>query len=445
MHTELIQKYAAPVPRYTSYPTAPHFSPDVDHGVYSEWLEKLPEGEPLSLYAHIPFCDILCWYCGCNTKMVQKYKPVNAYMQSLLAEIDHVGSRIGSRHEVSHIHWGGGSPNILKPQDILDLADMMRRRFKFADDMEFAVEIDPRDMPSERISAFVEAGVTRISLGVQDFHIKVQEAINRLQSFEDTKEVIDRFRDAGIGSANIDLVYGLPYQTAESVAETIDQVLELAPDRIALFGYAHLPSRLPRQRLIPDESLPGPDERYVQSNLLADHIVNAGYVRIGLDHFAKPTDKLAAEPVKRNFQGYTSDDADTLIGFGASAIGHLPQGYVQNSVPTGEYIRNINEHGLAVAKGFAMSQEDQARALVINKLMCDLTFPAEDLRARYDGLADRLVGEAKSILAADEDGLLEKTEDGFRITETGRPFVRTICAKFDTYLQQSTAQHSSGV
>ena len=438
------------MPRYTSYPTAPHFSPRIDADVYADWLAALPATEPVSLYVHIPFCDQLCWYCGCSTKATRRYAPVASYMESLLAEISAVAARLRKRHPAAHIHWGGGSPNILEPQDIRRLARSFADNFTLTDDAEFAVEIDPRRIDAARIEAFAEAGVTRVSLGVQDFSMPVQTAINRVQSFETTRDVLERFRAAGVPSINIDLVYGLPHQTRDSVAETIDRVLDLSPDRIALFGYAHLPERLPHQRLIDRSTLAGPIERFAQSNRVANHLLAAGYVRIGIDHFAKPSDHLATGPVQRNFQGYTSDAAQTLIGFGASAIGHLPQGYVQNAVPTADYARRVAEHGLAVVRGFELSVEDRARAHVINRLMCDLTFNKQDLYQFGDDIADALGEEADMLLEADTDGLVQPAAGGFRITEKGRPFVRSICSCFDAYLDTGSAsstrpQYSVGV
>lgn len=446
MTCDLVQKYAAPVPRYTSYPTAPNFSAQVTHADYARWLGELSADAPLSLYAHIPFCDTLCWYCGCNTKQVRRYSPVADYLPALLKEISNVAGLIPAKMKVAHVHWGGGSPNILSGADILKLADTMRSNFDFADDVEFAVEIDPRRLEPDRVSAFAKAGLTRVSLGVQDFAQKVQDAINRQQPFSVTKDAVDRFRAAGIGSVNLDLVYGLPFQTQRSVLETIDLALQLQPDRIALFGYAHLPSRLPHQRMILDESLPGPLERFAQASRVAERLLEVGYVRVGLDHFALPHDTLASGNVQRNFQGYTTDNAETLIGFGASAIGHLPQGYVQNAVPSADYARRVATHGLATAKGLELSAEDRLRAAVIERLMCDLTFDPDALAERFgDVVVAPIVEEAAELISADADGLIEVRGAGFSIAEKGRPFVRTICAHFDAYLENSPAKHAMGV
>jgi len=445
MTPEVVKRYSAPVPRYTSYPTAPHFSDAVGRKEYAAWLAALPERAHLSLYLHIPFCDAMCWYCGCSTKAVRRYEPVANYLQTLISEIAGVSSRLPRTHRVTHIHWGGGSPNVLRSKHILDLADGIRAHFNVSDDAEFAVEVDPRGLSGDRIAAFAQAGVTRVSIGVQDFDPKVQAAINRLQSFETTKRAVELFREQGIAAINIDLVYGLPHQTRDSVARTIKQVMALEPNRIATFGYAHLPARLVHQRLIDQSTLPDVVERFAQSNRLVDMLAAAGYVRIGLDHFARADDPLATGPVSRNFQGYTNDAADALIGLGASAIGRLPEGYVQNSVPVADYARRIGEHGLATARGVALTPDDRMRGFVIERLMCDLSFPATELRRRFGQSAAPLLEEAAALIEADQDRLVERDGDGFRVTPRGRPFVRSIAACFDTYLGTEQARHSLGV
>jgi len=447
MTAEVVQRYAAPVPRYTSYPTAPYFTPAVDADVYRRWLAALPEGARLSLYCHVPFCSVLCWYCGCNTKETRSYEPIAAYLEALLSEIAHVGPLMPKRHGIAHLHWGGGSPNVLTAPDIRRLAGALKDAFHFEPDAEFAVEVDPRGMAEDqaRVTAFAESGVNRVSLGVQDFAEDVQKAINRIQSFQMTKDVLTRFREAGVKGVNIDLVYGLPHQTPDSVERTIRQVIELAPDRLAVFGYAHIPSRLKHQRLIADADLPGIMSRYEQAGRISRTLQDAGYVRVGLDHFAKPTDPLAAGTVNRNFQGYTTDEAEILIGLGASSIGKLPQGYVQNQVAAGDYARRVAEKGIAVVRGVELSEEDRLRAHVIERLMCDLTFERADVTRRFGVLAAPVIAEADALLAADQDDLVERTADGFRVTERGRPFVRSLASRFDAYLGKSAAKHSSGV
>jgi len=445
MSPELVKRYAGPVPRYTSYPTAPHFSDEVGETQYAAWLAALPHSARLSLYLHIPFCSALCWYCGCSTKAVNRYEPVASYLASLRSEIASVAARLPPGHGAGHVHWGGGSPNILEPDDILALAEATRASFNVAQGAEFAVEIDPRGLDRERIAAFARAGVTRVSIGVQDFDETVQAAINRRQSFATTQAAVAGLREHGIGAINIDLVYGLPHQTRDSVGETVRKVLALEPARIAAFGYAHLPARLKHQALIDEAALPGTVERFAQSNRLAHLLTAAGYVRIGLDHFARPDDPLACGPVNRNFQGYTTDAADALIGLGASAIGRLPEGYVQNSVAVGDYRRRIAERGLATVRGFRLSDGDRMRGFVIERLMCDLAFPSAELHRRFGSAAAPLLEQAHALIEADRDRLIEPDGEAFRITERGRPFVRAIAACFDSYIGDKVARHSAGV
>ena len=445
MTPDLIRKYAVPVPRYTSYPTAPQFSADVSSDLYETWLEELAPESSLSLYAHIPFCDTLCWYCGCTTKATRKYEPVADYLRNLINEISYVTAHLRQRPVVRHIHWGGGSPNVLAPVDILRLADALKAYFHVADDAEFAIEIDPRAHDLARTRAFAAAGVNRLSVGVQDFDEDVQSAINRIQSFEKTRETISGFRDLGIPSVNVDLVYGLPRQTMASALRTIDHVIELAPERIALFGYAHLPKRITHQRLIEDNDLPPPMTRFEIATRLAEKLLNAGYVRIGLDHFARPEDTLSQEPTSRNFQGYTSDGCETLVGLGASAIGKLPQGYVQNATVTHDYNRRVRDNGLAIVRGHALDNEDRMRGFVIERIMCDLRFPAAELRRLYGSGADPLFETAQLLLSSDVDGLVEPDGQGFRVTSRGRHFVRTIASCFDAYLTSRQVLYSVGV
>jgi oxygen-independent coproporphyrinogen-3 oxidase len=443
---DLLKKYAQPVPRYTSYPTAPHFVPFGGTDTYRGWLAAVPAAAT-SLYVHIPFCDKLCWYCGCNTKATQRYEPVAEYSEYLDLETDLVAAAINPQAYVSHMHWGGGSPSILSAEDIRRLTERLRRSFHFADDAEIAVEVDPRHVPSEKVQAFVEAGFNRVSIGVQDFSPDVQKAINREQSAETTARVVEDFRRAGIRSINIDLVYGLPRQTREGVESTIEHVLALKPDRVALFGYAHLPSRLVHQRMIANTDLPDTVERFAQASRAASHLTAAGYVRIGLDHFARPDDGLARGPVHRNFQGYTTDTATTLIGLGASSIGQFNEGYVQNAVAVADYARRLQAGDFAVLKGRVLTSEDKARGYVIEKLLCDLEFSAPALRAEFGAAAGPVVEDALRIIESDIDGLIEaKGSDGsFEVTEKGRLFLRAICACFDAYLGQGTATHATGV
>jgi oxygen-independent coproporphyrinogen-3 oxidase len=445
MTPETVARFSAPVPRYTSYPTAPHFSRKVGTLQYLDWLTRLAAHSTLSLYVHIPYCRSLCWYCGCNTKGTSKYEPVQRYLETLEAEIGNVAALIPRDHRSTHIHWGGGSPNILSPSDIGRLAAKLRAAFNFDAKAEFAVEIDPRTLTPEQVSAFAAAGVNRVSIGVQDFDPKVQAAINREQSYEQTKAAADLFRAHGVSGLNIDLVYGLPHQTRESAARTIEKVLTLEPERIALFGYAHLPARIRPQKLIDASALPGAVERFGQFRRVARRLEAAGYVQVGLDHFARKSDPLAGGGVHRNFQGYTTDTADALIGLGASAIGKLPQGYVQNATAPADYAALIHETGLATVRGIELRDEDRIRGFVIERLMCDFEFSRATLTKTFGQAAEPLFSEAEALLQADRDGFLARTGDGFRVTAEGRPFVRAICACFDSYLGASPAQHAPAV
>ena len=445
MELELVRKYSAPVPRYTSYPTAPHFSGNIGPEIFQEWLKTDLQDDPISLYLHIPFCKSLCWYCGCNTKATRRYEPIARYFDVLLDEMRLVRDTVGRRQAVGHLHLGGGSPDILSPRDIIRLGIAVRENFQLTTDNEFAVEIDPRNADVDRVDAFSQIGVNRVSFGVQDFDPNVQEAINRYQSYAETAQVISRFRDAGVPSVNVDLIFGLPKQTRDSIEQTVEHVIELQPDRIALFGYAHLPGRIAHQRMIDGATLPGTTERFAQANRAASLLTNAGYVRVGLDHFALPHDSLVTNPIRRNFQGYTSDNCTTLLGLGASAISHLPTGYAQNAVPTANYMRSINNGCFATAKGYALNDDDRLRGAVIEDLMCRLKLCPTSLRERFGVNAEAVIEEAEMLTQSDADGLVAATEDGFEVTERGRPFIRTICSCFDAYLGQSEATHATGV
>ena len=442
---DLLETYGAPVPRYTSYPTAPHFHGGIGASVYANWLEALRPGAQLSLYVHVPFCDTLCWFCGCNTKMVKRYDPVARYLPSLMNEIATVATLVPERHEITHIHWGGGSPNILAADDILRLAETVMSQYRLAAGSAFAAEIDPRELRDDQIYAFVRAGLTRISIGVQDFDPRIQAAINRIQTLQETKRAVDLFRENCVESVNIDMLYGLPHQTLRSIERTVQDVISLAPDRIALFGYAHLPSRMRHQCMIDEAALPDIGERLELARRAGDLLVNAGYVRIGLDHFARPDDELALTRVRRNFQGYTTDTADTLIGFGASAIGKLPRGYVQNAGSTPEYQRLMDAGGLATVRGYQLTREDEVRAFAIERLMCDLEFPALELVNRFGAEAAPVIGQAQDILREESNGFIAPSGNGFLVTEEGRPFLRAICARFDSYLGGTDNRHSLGV
>ncbi|WP_256753626.1 oxygen-independent coproporphyrinogen III oxidase [Mesorhizobium sp. Mes31] len=449
MRPELAARLGQNVPRYTSYPTAPHFHPGIDATACRGWLEALGNGDEISLYLHIPYCDRLCWFCACHTKQTRHYEPVTAYLRSLHAEIATVARIVAGKAGVRAVHLGGGSPTMLKPEDMVALGAALRASFDFLPDARISVEIEPNDMDEGRLDALAEIGMTRASLGVQDFDPKVQKAINREQSFRLTKAVVDGVRSRGVESVNLDLLYGLPHQTRESVSSTVEQALTLEPDRIALFGYAHVPWFKKHQTMIDEAWLPGPVERFEQSQLAARAIVDKGYEAIGLDHFAKPGDALAVASrsgrLHRNFQGYTEDRCETLIGLGPSSISQFRQGYAQNMPSTAEYGRMVAGGGLAAIRGIALSDDDRVRGWVIERLMCDFAFSAIDLVERFGERGQRLLLEASSMALKDPDRLLELDGDCFVVPAESRPFVRSIAAKFDKYLETGKSRHSVAV
>src|SRR6266571_2848480 len=354
------------LPRYTSYPTAPHFSATIGPDTYAEWLKAIPRHATASLYLHVPFCRSMCWYCGCHTSVSRRDEPIAVYASALRCEIDLVSKQIERRIKVDHIHFGGGTPTILAPEIFADLIGSIRQSFFVLPAAEIAIEIDPRTLTGPMIDALAYGGVNRASLGVQSFDPVVQRAINRVQSFEATAAATDGLRCAGIACINFDLIYGLPHQTVASCLDTVRQCVELRPDRFSVFGYAHVPAFKTHQRKIEEAALPDSLERHRQSEAIAHALTQARYVRIGLDHFALPGDAMAAAlrdgTLRRNFQGYTTDTGNTLLGFGASAIGQLPQGYVQNEVGTRAYSASIANGRLATVKGYALTDDDRLRA-----------------------------------------------------------------------------------
>jgi oxygen-independent coproporphyrinogen III oxidase len=448
----LAQQFAAAertVPRYTSYPTAPHFGPAVNAQTYGAWLESLPASAPLSLYLHVPFCEKLCHYCGCNTKAVRQAAPVDAYAAVLSREIDLVAARTGSR-PISHLHWGGGTPSILGPDRLRSLVAALDVRFDLAPLLEHAIELDPRLVSRQLAGALVDIAVNRVSLGVQEFSADVQQAIGRVQPFEVVERAVGVLRDAGIQQINIDLMYGLPGQSAEDVRRSVILAHDLRPQRFAIFGYAHVPWFKPHQKLIDEAALPGAAARIAQARIAHETLTSLGYEPIGLDHYARPEDSLVIASrtgrLRRNFQGYTTDTAEALVGLGTSAIGQMPQGFAQNSPATGNYSRAIMAGELATVRGIALSADDRIRSRIISDIMCnmtcDLAHVADDHRERQGCLFATEIDELKPFVA---DGLVQI--DGVRISvaEEGRPYLRLIAAAFDSYLAQSRARHSVAV
>lgn len=450
MRSDLAQSYGQDrLPRYTSYPTAPHFSPGIGAEQYRKWLQSVPTQHPASIYLHVPFCRSMCWYCGCHTSVTRRDDPIAAYAAGLRTEARLVAEAIGQRMPVSHVHFGGGTPTVMSPETFVELTGALRHSFFVVPDAEIAVEIDPRTLTEPMVEALGYCGVNRASLGIQSFDPAVQRAINRMQGFEQTALSVERLRRAGVNRINFDLLYGLPLQTVDSCRDTVARCVELRPDRFSVFGYAHVPSFKKHQRKIAEDALPDSIERHRQSEIIAEALLDAGYVRIGLDHFALPGDSLAIARqdgrLKRNFQGYTDDTADTLIGLGASAIGRMPQGFVQNIVATRDYLARIAEGRLATAKGYAFTTEDRFRADIIERIMCDLKVDLPRVsrahgRDHRSAIVDRT--RIESLIA---DGAVTMVDDRLSISDGAEFLVRSVASAFDAHLAHSAATHSRAV
>lgn len=428
------------LPRYTSYPTALEFGP-LDDKVHDQWLRSLSISEPVSLYFHIPYCDKLCWFCGCFTTISNKYGPVEKFLDILKQEIRQTAKKTG-RLKVSHIHFGGGSPSILKPQDFKSLIAVINECYDIENVPEFAVEIDPRTVDKDKIFAYAAAGVNRVSLGIQDFNLKTQEAINRIQTVELIEKTMQYFNDAGIDRINFDLIYGLPYQSIETITQTVLQTLKFKPSRIALFGYAHVPHMKKHQELVSKHNLPDQKERQTQFDWASKMLTENGYCAIGLDHFALPDDHLFVSfdqgKLKRNFQGYTEDSANSLIGFGPSSISSLPDGYAQNVPAIRDYIEKITSDKSSVVRGLEVSSEDKMFRDVISTLMCyfevDPVKIAMEHHIHYN--FDR---EIKNLMGLVTAGYMTCDGNLFKITKSGLPFLRAIATVFDQYYDQNSS------
>lgn len=449
MTTSLAEKYDSQVPRYTSYPTTPHFSEAVTGETYANWLSALAPVDGLSLYFHIPFCASMCAFCGCYTKIVKRYQPIAEYLETLMAEVDIVADALPNRMRATHLHWGGGSPTMLTADDFARLVTKLRDRFDVTPGAEIAIELDPRTATEEYIAAIAAAGINRVSIGAQDFAPKVQEAIHRIQTYETTAQVVDWLHRYGITALNVDLIYGLPHQRTEDLIDSIDKTIELGARRVALFGYAHVPWKMSHQKLIPEEALPDIKERFTQFEAGARHLEEKGFTSIGLDHFARAGDDLAEAArsgnLHRNFQGYTTDPAAVLVGMGASAIGTLPQGYVQNHPPLAHYRRAIEAGRLPTVRGIQMSDEDRLRRVVIEQLMCNLEVDLAPLCQQYGiepGHFDKEISDLAPLIA---DGIVQTTGSHVTMGSDARPFVRLVAATFDTYLEEGQQRHSKAV
>ena len=451
MRPEILAHYAGQrLPRYTSYPPSPHFGPEVTEARYRQWLAGLHGGgHEVSLYLHVPFCRSMCWYCGCHTTVARRDDPIAGYLEALRREITLVGEAAEARLPATHIHFGGGTPTILQPDDFAALAAMLRREFAIVAEAEFAVEIDPRTLTSVMTNALGRAGVTRASLGVQSFDPVVQQAINRVQSFEQTAAAVEGLRGVGIRGINFDLIYGLPHQTVASCRETVEHCLVLRPDRLSVFGYAHVPSFKKHQRRIDAATLSDARARHDQAETIAAILQDKGYRRIGLDHYALPSDEMAAAhdsgALRRNFQGYTTDRSDVLIGLGASAIGRLPQGYVQNEVALGRYAARVARGELPVAKGYALTADDRLRADLIERLMCEFRVDMETICHAHATSSEAVADALPALRALQRDRLIRFDGTVIEIEPDARSLVRSVAAAFDAHRPPPGRTHSPAV
>ncbi|MGO6819774.1 oxygen-independent coproporphyrinogen III oxidase (plasmid) [Rhizobium leguminosarum] len=443
----LVAKYGdARFPRYTSYPTAPAFSAAVGPDEYARGLANIGKAGPVSVYLHVPFCRSMCWYCGCHTSITRQDGPVREYLDVMSQEIELVSFAAGNEVPVKNVHFGGGTPTIMRPQEFATVMAKLRSAFGFEADASIAVEIDPRTLTAPMIEALGESGVDRVSLGVQSFDPIVQATINRMQSFERTEIAVSGLRSVGISSINFDLIYGLPKQTLQSCIETVRLAVQLRPERFAVFGYAHIPAFKKHQRLIDEASLPDAKQRNEQAEAIAEELVKAGYERIGLDHFALPDDQLAVAArngtMRRNFQGYTTDDCNTLIGLGASAIGRLPTGYIQNHVPLGLYQERVASGILPTAKGYLLTEEDKLRARIIERLMCDFEVDLGPLSKESSFDIEFLIGRNDRLGELIDDGVATISGDRIVVSQDARFMVRAVAAAFDAYFGSHGRTHS---
>jgi oxygen-independent coproporphyrinogen-3 oxidase len=440
--------FDAKVPRYTSYPTAPQFRNDVDPERFSAWISGIKPNSSVSLYIHVPFCRRLCWFCACRTQGTQSDSPVRAYLQVLKTEIAMLGRILPQGVTLSRLHWGGGTPTLLAPDMMTDLAGAIAEIAPFAPNAEFSVEIDPNEIDEPRLDALAAAGMNRASVGVQDFDPEIQQAIGRIQSYEITRDAIDMIRARGIHSLNADILYGLPHQTQARMTESVQKLVSLSPDRVALYGYAHVPWIAKRQQLIPTDALPTPQERLHLYETARKLFLWDQYAEIGIDHFATQSDGLTTArnlgQLKRNFQGYTDDQSEVLIGVGASSISRFPQGYAQNASATSVHTKAIREGSFSIARGHTFKGEDKLRARLIEATMCDFRIDSTEILADFDVSSAALQQMFASVAQQFPDAL-QILPDGLYIPEQFRPLTRMIARSFDAYDDASTTKHSSAI
>jgi oxygen-independent coproporphyrinogen III oxidase len=456
MDIEIIKKYNQPGPRYTSYPPATFFQTDFGNDKYAAHLTKSNSEKPenISFYLHIPFCRQLCHFCGCNTTLFQGDTLVQKYIGAVIKEIDHVKKFLDKNRKVSQIHWGGGTPNSIPLEYVEEIMDVLKKGFEFTENAEIAMECNPAYLEFDDIDRLSEMGFNRLSIGIQDFNPEILKAVNRLPSKHPVKDLVSHMKTIGFKGLNLDLIYGLPNQTIDNFKESIQKAIEISPDRLVTFSYAHVPWVKPAQKILEEIGLPGPDEKLAMFDAAHQLLIKAGYVSVGMDHYAKPGDELSIalrnKALHRNFQGYcTRETTGQVYGFGATSISQLSGAYIQNSKLVNNYIENINKNGLAVERGYELSFEDIVRREVISEIMCNgyLSFNEfarrfnisdKDLKKIVDFSEEKLSSFISDGLAIYENGVLTLLENGFYV-------VRNIAMAFDPLLKVSDAQYSKTV
>jgi oxygen-independent coproporphyrinogen III oxidase len=447
---QLIQRYDLSGPRYTSYPTAVQFTPDFSVVDYQQQVAASNQTKrPLSLYFHLPFCDTVCFYCACNKIVTKNRKHAQPYLDRLHKEIAMQAELFDADRKVDQLHWGGGTPTFISHQQMRDLMQFTREQFDLHDDDkgEYSIEIDPREADAETIALLRELGFNRLSLGVQDVEPVVQQAVNRIQPVEQTIEVIQAARNTGFHSISIDLIYGLPHQTEESFQRTLQTVIDMSPDRLSVFNYAHMPEMFKTQRQIRSEDLPNAGTKLAILEKTIGTLTDAGYLYIGMDHFAKPDDELARaqanDTLYRNFQGYSTHADCDLIGLGVTSIGKVHDSYSQNQRNIDTYTQAIDENKLPILRGIILSEDDKLRRKVITQLICNFKLDIKQIEAEFDVLFDRyFANELQQLETMQDDKLIQLSKSEITVTAKGTLFIRNICMAFDYYIQNGTHRHS---
>jgi len=437
----LVEKYNQPGPRYTSYPPATKFTDTVSWETLSERIAANNETErDLSLYFHIPFCETLCWFCGCTTVITLSHDKGMGYVEALGREVANMAPLINPKRKAAQLHFGGGSPTFLRPDEIRRLGEIIHHQFDFANDIEASVEVDPRRLTRDHMVALREVGFNRASMGVQDFNPQVQEAVHRIQPVAMTQQAVDWMRELGFGSINLDLIYGLPHQTVESFNETLDTVLNMQPDRLAVFSYAHVPWIKPAQKILQNKVLPEPAVKLQILKLIIERLTeNNRYVYIGMDHFARPTDELAVaqrnKQLQRNFQGYSTRAGTDIYGFGMSSISQIPDAYWQNEKELPPWQAAVDAGRVPLHKAYLVTEEDTIRRETIMRVMCDLSLDFDSMTEKLGvNFQEHFAAELESLADLEADGLIHRLPGGLEVTDAGRLFIRNIAMRFDNTL-----------